>query len=59
VSKDLAAGRYFSGLRADRIMRTVVRASVQASISAVEMRAAYSWHYPLSHDGVDLGHQLA
>jgi tetrahydromethanopterin S-methyltransferase subunit F len=39
VSKDLGAGRYFSGLHADRIMRTVVRASDQASISAAQISA--------------------
>jgi hypothetical protein len=39
VSKDLAAGRYFSGLRAGRMMRTVMRVSVQSSISAAQMSA--------------------
>jgi tetrahydromethanopterin S-methyltransferase subunit F len=39
VSKDLAAGRYFSGLRAGRMMRTVMSVSVQASVSAVQISA--------------------
>jgi tetrahydromethanopterin S-methyltransferase subunit F len=39
VSKDLGASRYFSGLRADRMMRTVMHVSVQASISAVQISA--------------------
>lgn len=59
----MAAGRYFSGLRADRRMRTVMRVSVQASISAAQI-SANSIRYvstvfmalPLSHDSVALGH---
>jgi hypothetical protein len=51
------------------MMRAVMRVSVQATISAVQM-SVNSIKYvasmtsvfmalPLSHDGVDLGHQLA
>jgi hypothetical protein len=61
----MVAGKY----HADRMMRAVMRVSVQATISAVQM-SVNSIKYvasmtsifmvlPLSHDGVDLGHQLA
>jgi hypothetical protein len=57
---------YLIAYHADRMIRTVMRVSVQASISAVQM-SANSLKYvtsvfmalPLSHDSVDVGHQLA
>jgi hypothetical protein len=52
----LAAERYFSGLRADRMMRTVMRVSVHASISDAQMSAnsikyvssVFMWDRPLA-----------
>jgi hypothetical protein len=57
------AGRLPHRYHADRMMRAVMRVSVQASISATQMSAnslkyvtSVSMALPLCHDGVDLGH---